>query len=44
MSKSNRMRTEMLAKAARNSSNSELSGTQTSLSFTPVQGVSDVPP
>lgn len=40
MSKSNRLRTQMLSKAAQNSSalNSESSGTATSLAFTPVQG------
>jgi U4/U6 small nuclear ribonucleoprotein PRP31 len=38
MSKSNRLRTQLLSKAAQNSSNSALSGTATSLAFTPVQG------
>lgn len=38
MSKSNRLRTQLLSKAAQNSNNPTLSGTATSLAFTPVQG------
>ena len=39
MSKSNRLRTQLLSKAAQNSNNPTLSGTATSLAFTPVQGI-----